>query len=172
LAVIGAAVLCVGLVVGTARLHGALGGSPETWAPAIQTTTTVVLAVVTTVYVQLTFALVREQHGAPRAAGRERGVRDLAQYIAANYQTMWTSARFFPVDATKRPPMVLDVIASRDGIAEVRKHLLEVLALVPREVAAPTLGAAAHLVDAEEEFHALAAALLDETQAALASVVG
>lgn len=161
--------LAAALVAAVLGMHALLGTSQDAWAASIQTVTTVVLVVITAVYVYFTYDLVRAQRVAPRAEGHEAAVRDLATFVGSHRQVIWTAAQFFPVNTNKRPPMLRDVIASRDALTELRNHLLEVLPTLPRYVAAPSIGAAAHLLDAEGEFHALAAALLDETQAGLAA---
>jgi len=67
--------------------------------------------------------------------------------------------------------MLLDLLASRDALAEIRRHLLSILGVLPTEFAKLTLGAVIHLVEAEEEeeeeeeeLHAISLAFLDETQ--------
>ena len=70
--------------------------------------------------------------------------------------------------------MLLDLLASRDALAEIRRHLLSILGVLPTEFAKLTLGAVIHLVEAEEEeeeeeeLHAISLAFLDETQLGMA----
>lgn len=87
--------------------------------------------------------------------------------MASRHNLIWKAVGFFPIDVTIRPPMMLDVFGSRDDLIRLRDHMLEVEGLLPRRFAAPTLGLAAFLVDAEQCLHALAVALLDETTVAL-----
>lgn len=62
--------------------------------------------------------------------------------------------------------MLLDIFASRDALKDVRNGLLGFFVL-PRDIAALVVGAAAHILDAEEELHALGAAMTEETETAL-----
>jgi hypothetical protein len=166
LAVITAAVCALGL--GTVGLHALLGHSADAWAAAVEAASTVALVTITGWYSYLTLKLVEAQKSAPRWAAWEASLRDLSRFMARNHQAFWTATAFFPVDITARPPMLNDVIASRDAMRDVRDALLEFVGVLPKSVAGPALGVAAHVLNAETELQVLAAALLDETEAGLA----
>lgn len=61
--------------------------------------------------------------------------------------------------------MLPHIFACRDAFQTIRNQLLEFVEITPREVAVLALGAAAHILNAEEELHALGAALTAETEA-------
>lgn len=122
-------------------------------------------------YAVLTRRLLGTQRDAPRRAAEEQELRELNEFVSRNHQAIWTASSYFPVDTAKNPPMLLDIFASRDALKDVRNGLLEFFVL-PRNVAAPVVGAAAHVLDAEEELHALGAAMTEETEAALAAKRG
>jgi hypothetical protein len=137
-----------------------------TW---VQAGSTVVLVAITGWYAVLTRRLLGTQRDAPRRAAQEQELRKLNEFVSRNHQAIWTASSYFPVDTAKEsPPMLLDIFGSRDALKDVRNGLLEFFAL-PRDVAAPVVGAAAHVLDAEEELHALGAAMTEETEAALAT---
>jgi hypothetical protein len=123
---------------------------------------------VTAWYAYLTYSLVQAQRSSARTAGWETALRDLSLFIGKNRQAIWTASAFFPIDTSTRPPMLLDLLASRDALAEIRRHLLSTLGVLPTEFAKLTLGTVIHLVEAEEELHALSLTFLDETQLGMA----
>jgi len=164
LAILGA---LIALGLGTVALHRALRKSPDSWAAAIEAIATVALVLITGWYAYLTFRLVQAQNLAPRLAGWEAALRELSRVLARSNGVLWTAESFFPIKTSERPPMLLDVLASRDAIREVRDQMLELVGVLPRDIAGRALGLAAYLVDAEAELHALAGALLDESQTGL-----
>lgn len=165
-----AALIGIGLVVwGIVRLHAALRPSQDAWAASIEAVTTAALVLITAWYAYLTSKLLGAQRTGARVAGWEAALRDLSFYLSSKRRVMWTAAGFFPVDQTVRPPMILDVLRSREALTEIRDHLLDVMGLLPEKFSAQALGVAAYLVDAEQELFALGVALLDETQAGLAA---
>jgi hypothetical protein len=125
------------------------------------------LVLITAWYAYVTFRMLDTQRSAPRAAAQETALRELLKFMASNHTAIWKAAGFFPVDVSARPPMLLDILGSRDDLGRLREHMLEVEGLLPRRFAAPALFRAAALVDTEQELHALAGALLDETTVGL-----
>jgi hypothetical protein len=126
----------------------------------------VALVTITGWYAVLTRRLLDTQRDAPRRAAEEQELRKLNEFVSRNHQAIWTASSYFPVDMAKSPPMLLDIFASRDALKDIRNGLLEFFVL-PRNIAAPVVGAAAHILDAEEELHALGAAMTEETETAL-----
>lgn len=157
----------VATVWAIAHLHTLMRSSPDAWASAISAVTTVALVLITAWYAYVTSRMLDAQRSAPRAAAQETALRELLRFMASNHTVIWRAAGFFPVDVSARPPMVLDILGSRDGLVRRREHMLEVEGLLPRRFAASALFLAAALVDAEQELHALAGALLDETMVGL-----
>jgi hypothetical protein len=158
---------CV-LVLGAIGIHALLGRSNDAWAAAVQAASTVALVGITGWYAYLTLKLVETQRSSPRRTAWEAALRDLSRFMARNHKVIWTASAFFPVDSTANPPMLLDILASRDALTEVRESLLECVGVLPKEIAGSVLGVAGHVLNAETELHALGCALLEETQAGLA----
>jgi hypothetical protein len=155
------------MVWAIAHLHTLMRSSPDAWASAISAVTTVALVVITAWYAYVTSRMLHAQRSAPRATAQESALRELLRFMAGNHAAIWKAAGFFPLDVAARPPMVLDILGSRDDLGRLRDHMLEVEGLLPRRFAALALFLAAVLVDAEQELHALARALLDETTVGL-----
>lgn len=156
------------LVAATVGLHHATSTGSDTWATAVEAVATVVLVGITAWYAYLTYRLIRVQQMAPRAESWEAALRELNRLMVRRNQAIWTAANFFPVDTDARPPMLMEVLESRDALREVRNEVLELVGLLPMDRARSGLGVAAYIVNAETELHALAGALLDETQLGLA----
>ena len=152
------------LVGATVGLHDATASSSDAWGTSIEAVATVVLVVITAWYAFLTYRLTSLQERAPRAESWEVSLRELSRLIARRHQTLWTAAEFFPVDTAARPPMITDVTDSRDALKELRNDVLELVGLLPRDMAGSALGAAAFIVNAETELHSLAAALDENTR--------
>lgn len=147
--------LLVGAVIG---LHSLIGND-DTWSAPIQAMSTLALVCITGWYAYTA-------HTAPRRAAHEAIRREVSRYIARNRQAIWTAVEFFPIDEPPAElPDMVDLFKSRDAIRAIRDRMLEYAGLLPREQAGMALGVAACALDAEDELHALGAAILDENQA-------
>lgn len=151
-------------VLGVVALH-ALIGKHDTWSAPVQAISTLALVAITGWYAYTTYKLLETQRSSHRRAAEESALRDLSRFISRQNEQVWSTREFFPAGPPKNPPMLLDVFACRDAFKTLRNQLLEFVEITPREVALPALGAAAHILNAEEELHALGAALTAETEA-------
>jgi hypothetical protein len=158
LAIGGLLALLVGGVVG---LH-ALFQEDSAWAPAVQAMSTVVLVAITGCYAYLTFRLVEAQRSAPRRAAWEDALRELSRFIAQNNEAVWNATALFPVDTESAPADLMKPLDGRDAMRALRNGLLERTGLVPKTTAGEVLAAAARVLEAEEELHALGATLTEE----------
>lgn len=156
------------LVAATVGLHHATASGSDAWATAVEAVATVVLVAITAWYAYLTYRLIRLQQMAPRAESWEAALRELNRLMVRRNPGIWTASDFFPVDVGESPPMLMEVLESRDALREVRNEVLELVGLLPKDRAGSALGVAAYIVNAETELHALAGALLDETQLGVA----
>lgn len=169
-----AALLLGGAAAGTLGLHSLLvrSGSTDAWAAAIEAAAAAVLVLVTAWYVYLTYGLLEAQRTSARTAAWETAARDLSLFVNKNHLPMWDAAKLFPMYPPREPPDVMDVISSRDAINAMRQHLLDTMGLLPREIARKVLPLTAHLVDAGGDLDAIARAMLDEFQLAMAEERG
>jgi hypothetical protein len=151
-------------VLGVLALH-ALIGQHDTWSAPVQAISTLALVAITGWYAYTTDKLVETQRSSHRRGAEESALRDLSRFISRQNEQVWRTQEFFPAGPPQNPPMLLDVFACRDAFKTLRNQLLEFVEITPREVAVPALGAAAHILNAEEELHALGAALTAETEA-------
>lgn len=111
-------------------LH-ALFAQNGTWAPAVQSMSTVVLAAITGGYTYLTFRLVRPS-GRLRVCGLgRRAPGDLSRFIARNDEAMW-NASALPGGHRSAQPDLLKPLDGRHAMRTLRNGMLERTGLVPR----------------------------------------
>jgi hypothetical protein len=163
-------VIVGGSAAATFGLHALLvrSGSTDAWAAAIGAVSTVVLVLITGWYAFLTFGLLQAQRSSARITGWETALRDLAIFIGRHNGVFWTAARYFPVDTHANPPDMTEVFKSRDALVDIRNHLMETFALLPKHFAGLNLITTAYIVQAEQELNALGLAMLEEAQAGIA----